>query len=56
MDRLTTIKVAFAFAGIGMFAYGIRTENNVLRWVGIGFVVVAFLLRFAKKRDRDPAA
>ena len=56
MDRLTIIKVAFAFAGIGIFAYGVRTENSVVRWVGIGFVVVAFLLRFARKRDRDPAA
>ena len=56
MDRLTIIKVAFAFAGIGIFAYGVRTENEVVRWVGIGFVVVAFLLRFARKRDHDPAA
>ncbi|HEX6049735.1 MAG TPA: hypothetical protein VFZ21_10730 [Gemmatimonadaceae bacterium] len=56
MDRLTTIKVAFAFAGIGIFAYGARTDNTVIRWVGIGFVVVAFLLRFARKRDRDTTA
>jgi hypothetical protein len=56
MDRLTIIKVAFAFAGIGIFAYGVRTDQNVIRWVGIGFVIVAFLLRFARKHDRDPAA
>jgi hypothetical protein len=56
MDRLTLLKVAFAFAGIGLFAFGVRTDNNVVRWVGIGFVIVAFLLRFARKRDRDSAA
>ena len=56
MDRLTLIKIAFAFAGIGVFAYGVRTDSNVVRWVGIGFVVVAFLLRFARKRDHDSAA
>jgi len=56
MDRLTIIKVAFAFAGIGIFAYGVRSDDNVVRWVGIGFVVIAFLLRFARKRDHDRAA
>ena len=50
MDRVTVLKIAFALAGIGIFAYGVRTENNVVRWVGIGFVVAAFLLRFMKRR------
>jgi Na+(H+)/acetate symporter ActP len=53
MDRLTVAKVAFAFAGIGIFAYGVRADDNVIRWVGIAFVIVAFLLRFARRRDRD---
>jgi len=56
MDRLTFAKVAFAFAGLGIFAFGVRADNNVVRWVGIGFVIVAFLLRFARKRDRDTTA
>jgi hypothetical protein len=56
MDRLTLAKVAFAFAGIGIFAVGVRSDNNVVRWVGIAFVVIAFLLRFARKRDHDTTA
>jgi hypothetical protein len=56
MDRLTVAKVAFALAGIGIFAYGVRSEDVVVRWVGIAFVVVAFLMRFVKKRDRDTHA
>jgi len=51
MDRVTVLKLAFALAGIGIFAWGVRTEDNVVRWVGIAFVVAAFLLRFVKKRQ-----
>ena len=48
MDRITVAKIALALAGVGMFAYGIRSEDNVVRWIGIGLVVMAFLLRFFK--------
>jgi hypothetical protein len=53
MDRVTVAKVAFALAGVGTFAYGIRSEDTVIRWVGIGFVVLAFLLRFIKKQTPE---
>ena len=48
MDRITVAKIALALAGVGMFAYGIRSEDDVVRWIGIGLVVIAFLLRFFK--------
>ena len=50
MDRVSVAKIAFALAGVGIFAYGVRSEETVVRWVGIAFVVTAFLLRFVKKR------
>ena len=50
MDRVTIAKVACALVGLAIFAYGIRTDNNVVRWVGIGLVIVAFLLRFVRKK------
>jgi hypothetical protein len=50
VDRLTVVKLAFALAGTAIFAYGVRAENTVVRWVGIAFVVAAFLLRFVRKR------
>jgi hypothetical protein len=53
MNRLTIAKLAFALAGIAIFAYGARVDDGTIRWVGIAFVVVAFLLRFAKRPDRD---
>ena len=49
MDRITVTKIALALAGVGMFAYGVRSEDTVVRWIGIGLVVVAFLLRFFKR-------
>ena len=53
MERVMVLKIACALAGIGIFAYGVRSEDNVVRWVGIAFVIVAFLLRFLKKRTPD---
>ena len=49
MDRVTVIKIACALAGVGIFAWGVRSEEAVIRWVGIALVVVAFLLRFVRK-------
>ena len=53
MDRVMVVKVACALAGVGIFAYGVRSEDNVVRWVGIALVIVAFLLRFVKKRTPE---
>jgi hypothetical protein len=53
MDRVTVLKIAFALAGVAIFAYGVRSEDSVVRWVGIAFVVAAFLLRFARKQTPE---
>jgi Na+(H+)/acetate symporter ActP len=53
MDRVTVAKIACALAGVGIFAWGVRAEEAIIRWVGIAFVVVAFVLRFVKKRNTE---
>ena len=53
MDRITVLKIALALAGVGIFAYGVRGDDPIVRWVGIACVVAAFLLRFVKKRVPD---
>ena len=53
MDRITMAKIACAIVGFAIFAYGARIENATVRWVGIAFVVAAFLLRFVKRRTTD---
>ena len=50
MDRLAVLKIAFALAGVGIFGYGVQSQDAVVRWVGIACVVAAFVLRFVKKR------
>lgn len=43
-----TVKLALAAAGLGLFGTGVRLDNAAVRWAGIGLVVAAWLLRFAK--------
>lgn len=54
MSVLTRIKLALALIGVVVFAAGVRFEEAQLRLVGIGFVAVAWLLRFM--RTKPPAA
>jgi hypothetical protein len=44
-------KLAIAGAGLAVFLTGVRLNNDLLRWIGIGLVAVAFLLRFLKRRS-----
>lgn len=40
------VRILMLILGIAAFAFALRTENEIARWVGIGFVAVALLLRF----------
>lgn len=50
MSALTRAKIALALIGLVVFGAGVRLERSELRWTGLGFVVVAWLLRFAGPR------
>ena len=50
MTRLMQIRVATAVIGVIVWGYGVANENSTVRLVGIGLLVVALVLRFAKKR------
>ena len=54
MTPITIAKLALAAAGIVVFLIGFRTGQQELRWLGIGLVFVAVLLRFMGRR-RPPA-
>lgn len=51
MNTLTRAKIALALIGLVLFGAGVRLELTGLRWTGLGFVVVAWLLRFARVRS-----
>jgi hypothetical protein len=47
---VTRIKFALAIMGLVIFVAGVRLEDSRLRFIGIGFFVAAWLLRFVKTR------
>ena len=49
MNRLVAAKMVLALVGAAIFAYGVRYDDAVVRWVGIGFIAVAFLARFVTR-------
>ena len=50
MSPLTTAKLALMLIAAILFAWGISSDNAAIRWVGIGFLFIALILRFIKPR------
>ncbi len=55
MNERTTAKLVIAVVGVAVFMTGVRLEMEVVRWLGIGLVAVAFLLRFIGRRNAPSA-
>lgn len=55
MSTLTRVKLTLALIGIVVFASGVRFEDSRLRFVGIGFVAVAWVLRFVRSKPPAPS-
>jgi hypothetical protein len=56
MNTITRAKLVIAAVGLLVFTYGMRSDLDVVRWVGIAFVAAAFLLRFwpqARQPERE---
>jgi hypothetical protein len=56
VSTLTRVKIALAVIGIFLFGAGVRLERTELRWIGLGFVMVAWLLRFFSPRSPGQSA
>lgn len=55
MTSLSHLKLGLAFVGVVLFGYGVRVDHEPLRWIGIGFLAGAALVRLLerrRKRDR----
>ena len=50
----SSIKLALAVIGLILFGWGIRVDAESYRWVGIGFVLVAWLMRFTSRKPPHP--
>ena len=53
MTPLITARLTLALAAAILFGYGIRSDNNALRWLGIGLLVAALAMRFIRPRERQ---
>lgn len=51
MSGLTQAKLGLALAGLILWGYGARVDIEWLRWVGIGFLAAAAILRFIGPRS-----
>ena len=49
--RPTTIKLGLAVIGLAVFFYGRYMEDDRVRWLAMGFLVAAFLLRFWRPKS-----
>jgi hypothetical protein len=54
VTRLSHLKLGLAVVGVILFGYGIRADVNSFRWMGIGVLAVAAVLRFWKPRNPSP--
>ena len=55
MDRLTTIRAAFAAVGIALWGFGYNRDHPAVRLAGMACMVVALILRFARRRRANAA-
>lgn len=51
---LLGVKIALAVVGLGTFLYGVLVDHAGVRWLGIGFLVAAFLVRFLRRGNPRP--
>jgi hypothetical protein len=52
VTRLSRAKLALGAAGLAVWAYGVRVEDERFQWAGVLLMLGAFLLRFLNARDR----
>lgn len=50
MRTLTSVKLGLAIAGIAIWGYGTRIEDERIQWAGIAVVALAVVLRFIRPR------
>ena len=53
--NLQTARLVLALVGVLVWAYAHRAGYDELRWVGIGMLAVAFILRFIRRKPTSPA-
>jgi hypothetical protein len=50
MRQMAWVRIVVALAAIAVFILGVRTGDENLRWLAIGLLGVALMLRFMGRR------
>lgn len=53
MTRYTPLKLTLLVVALGFFAIGLRTGLDWQRFVAIGLLAVAVMIRFVERRERS---
>ena len=53
MSTVLRLKIVLVAVGLVVFAWGLRINVSSIRWVGIGLVFAAWVIRFWRKRPFD---
>ena len=56
MTPMTLVKYAMALAGVALVLLGESMGRRWLGYIGLGLVVLAFFLRFVRRRQGPPDA
>jgi hypothetical protein len=50
MNNALVVRLGIALVGVVTFLYGVREGQDRVRWLGVGFVAIAWILRFWHRR------
>lgn len=53
MITILRLRIVLVVVGMLIFAWGVKLDESAVRWVGVGFVFVAWMLRFWRTRQAD---
>ena len=53
MNRYLRYKVGLAVIGVLVLIWGLRIDDPMIRWIGIGLLAVSVLIRFIPKKLRQ---
>lgn len=52
MTNLARLKLGLTLIGVVTWGYGVRAGQRPVQWLGIAFLLVAFILRFAPRERK----
>lgn len=52
LTHLTALKLVLAGVGVGVFGWGIRSDQSSVRWIGTALIAAAAALRFIRRSER----